>query len=135
MCIIDRTDVWFEIFANLPQCAWHKTSLVCRNAGNGLQMLMMNRYGKLNTWAADCPSFVHRWKCLRHPHGTMFPVVVQYPNAFSNPTSTLIHTPKISNLTNNYMDDPGLTFEDVALINNLTWGNFEIPSEVPSTAF
>jgi hypothetical protein len=83
---IDIT-IWSLLFDYLPRTDWVNTALVCHSANRGLSMMMMNRYGGMNTWMADCPVFAHRWKCQRHPQGPMR-YIAPYPDAFKNPSST-----------------------------------------------
>ena len=43
-------------------------------------------YGNINSWINSVPMFVHRWKC---EHLNPMNTFVEYPDAFSNPMTTL----------------------------------------------
>lgn len=80
--------IWSLLYRYLPRLDWVNTALACQSSNKGLKMMMMNRYGDMNTWMADCPVFAHRWKCQHHLHGPMFPYIAPYPDAFKDPSST-----------------------------------------------
>lgn len=90
-------NTWCCIFRRLPRADWRTVAQTCKAANKGLQCMMMNDYGSLNTWAYDCPDFVHRWKCEHHPLGS-FIIIAPYPNAFENKEGSLYRNPeKIEN--------------------------------------
>lgn len=51
-------------------------------------------YGNENTWADNCPFYIHVWKCRCHPEG-VFNIYVPYPQAFENPQSTILPIPRM----------------------------------------
>ena len=84
-----NSDVWCCIIRQLPINDWFNLSITCKNANTGLNKFMKIYYSNVNTYAHDIPLAIHMWRCSQQnnpPHN----VYVPYPNAFEDPSSTLI---------------------------------------------
>jgi hypothetical protein len=109
---MDRLDLWTHIFQFITKKYWSEISLVSKNANKGLHKMMMIKYGKVNTWIAEVPLFIHKWKCEHHPKGSMI-INVSYPYAFETPETTKL---KISYPKCEILDKKYFLWEDLGCL-------------------
>lgn len=82
-------DIWCSVIRFTSMEDYPHISLVCKNARNGLRRFLRIYFGTINTWASDCPPSIHKWRCLQQDCPPMN-IYAPYPNAFSDPASTLL---------------------------------------------
>lgn len=90
--IVQNTNVCSLLYCFLEPNDWYNLSLVSKNTRSSFNLFMNIVFGDINTWSADCPECVHKWKCKYAKNGPFDESIPTKPFCYTKIQDSVLST-------------------------------------------